>query len=107
MKIIFLHQVTSTDQPPSLMLENEIQFALDEDEFSLFCQPKVNLDSRKIYGGESLIRWDSKKYGFINTQYFIDILEGSSSLVPVTSWVLNGCIEAVYPIPEGLSRILA
>lgn len=84
-----LHQVTSSEMPPSLMLENEIQVALDDDEFSLFCQPKINLGSGKLYGGEALIRWNSKKYGFVNTQYFIDILEGSSSLVPVTSWVLN------------------
>ena len=84
-----LHQVSSSDLPPSLMLENEIQFALDDDEFTLFCQPKINLDGGKLYGGEALIRWNSKKYGFVNTQYFIDILEGSSSLVPVTSWVLN------------------
>jgi len=88
-----LHKVSSSDMPPSLMLENEIQFALDDDEFSLFCQPKINLDSGKLYGGESLIRWNSKKYGFINTQYFIDILEGSSSLMPVTSWVLNGALR--------------
>lgn len=84
-----LHTVTNSDMPPSLMLENEIQHALDDDEFSLFCQPKINLESGKLYGGESLIRWNSKKYGFVNTQYFIDILEGSSSLMPVTNWVLN------------------
>jgi diguanylate cyclase (GGDEF)-like protein len=84
-----LHQLTSSDMPPGLMLENEIQFALDDDEFSLFCQPKINLGSGKLYGGEALIRWNSKKYGLINTQYFIDILEGSSLLMPVTSWVLN------------------
>ena len=88
-----LHQATSTDLPPSLMLENEIQFALEDDEFDLFCQPKINLNSGKLYGGELLIRWNSKKYGFVNTQYFIDILEGSSSLVPVTSWVLNAALR--------------
>jgi diguanylate cyclase (GGDEF)-like protein len=99
-----LHQVSSTSLPPSLMLENEIQFALEDDEFSLLCQPKVNLNSGKLYGGESLIRWNSKKYGFINTQYFIDILEGSSSLVPVTGWVLNGALrqctryQQAYPV---------
>ena len=88
-----LHQLTNNDMPPSLMLENEIQFALEDDEFSLFCQPKIDLSSGKVYGGEALIRWNSKKYGFVNTQYFIDILEGSSSLVPVTSWVLNGALR--------------
>ncbi len=88
-----LHEVSSDNLPPSLILENEVQFALDDDEFSLFCQPKINLKSGKIYGGESLIRWNSKKFGFVNTQYFIDILEGSSSLMPVTNWVLNGALR--------------
>lgn len=88
-----LHEVSSDNLPPSLILENEIQFALDDDEFSLFCQPKINLESGKLYGGESLIRWNSKKFGFVNTQYFIDILEGSSSLMPVTNWVLNGALR--------------
>jgi diguanylate cyclase (GGDEF)-like protein len=98
-----LHQVLNDDMPPGLMLENEIKFALEDDEFSLFCQPKINLKSEKLYGGESLIRWNSKKYGFINTQYFIDVLEGSNLLMPITSWVLNGalrqCIryQDVYP----------
>lgn len=88
-----LHEIISDDMPPSLMLENEIQFALENDEFSLYCQPKIDLESGKLYGGESLIRWDSKKYGFVNTQYFIDILENSSSLMPVTSWVINVAIR--------------
>ncbi len=88
-----LHQLTNSDMPSSLEVENEIQPALDDDEFSLFCQPKVNLQSGKLYGGEALIRWNSKKFGFVNTQYFIDILEGSSSLVPVTQWVLNVAVR--------------
>jgi len=88
-----LHQTSKDEMPPSLMLENEIQFALEDDEFTLFCQPKIDVKTRKLYGGESLIRWNSKKYGFINTQYFIDILEGSRSLMPVTNWVLNGALR--------------
>lgn len=88
-----LHEILDSGMPSSLMLESEIQYALEEDEFSLFCQPKIDLASGKLSGGESLIRWNSSKFGFINTQYFIDVLEGSSSLMPVTSWVLNGALR--------------
>jgi diguanylate cyclase (GGDEF)-like protein len=99
-----MHQVSKDETPASLILENEMQFALDNDEFSLFCQPKINLQNQKIYGGESLIRWNSHKFGFINTQYMIDILESSRSLLPVTKWVLNGairqCIEYQNIIPD-------
>ena len=98
------HQSFDSDMPPSLLLENEIEGALDDDEFSLFCQPKIDLESRKIYGAESLIRWNSKRYGFINTQYFIDVLEGSSHLMPVTNWVLNvalrQCVSFQAKIPN-------
>ena len=41
-----LHEVSSDNLPPSLILENEIQFALDDDEFSLFCQPKINRSNK-------------------------------------------------------------
>ena len=88
-----LPEVSGNDKPPGLMLENEIQFALEDDEFSLFCQPKINLENGEIYGGEALIRWNSKKYGFVDTQYFIDVLESSNFLMPVTNWVLNGAIR--------------
>ena len=98
------HQSLDSDMPPSMVLENEIEGALDEDEFSLFCQPKIDLQSRRVYGGESLIRWNSKKFGFINTQYFIDVLEGSSHLMPVTNWVLNvalrQCVSFQATIPD-------
>lgn len=88
-----LHEILDSGMPSSLMLENEIQYALEEDEFSLYCQPKIDLASGKLCGGESLIRWHSSKFGFVNTQYFIDVLEGSSSLMPVMSWVLNGAMR--------------
>ncbi|MCK5394482.1 MAG: EAL domain-containing protein [Gammaproteobacteria bacterium] len=101
-----LYQTSTDDEilPPGLMLENEIQTALEDGEFNLFCQPKINLASRKLYGGESLIRWNNKKYGFVNTQYFIDVLESSNSLMPVTNWVLNGalrqCVRYQEILPE-------
>ena len=99
-----LHQVSNDESPSGLILENELQFALDNDEFSLFCQPKINLESRNIFGGESLIRWHSEKYGFINTQYLIDVLESSRSLMPVTNWVLHSalrqCIQYQKIIPD-------
>ena len=99
-----LYRAPTEKTPPGLMVENEIQVALENDEFSLFCQPKIDLASSKLYGGESLIRWNSKKYGFVDTQYFIDILENCSSLMPVTNWALNcalrQCVRYQEIFPE-------
>lgn len=75
--------------PPKLILENEMHFAYEHDEYSLCFQPKIDITNQRLDGAEALIRWHSSKYGLVNTQYFVDILEESSLLMPVTKWVLN------------------
>jgi len=75
--------------PPKLILENEMHHAYAHDEFSLCFQPKIDIVNQRLDGAEALLRWHSSKYGMVNTQYFVDILEESSLLMPVTKWVLN------------------
>ncbi len=75
--------------PPKLVLENEMHYAYEHDEYSLCFQPKIDIANQRLDGAEALIRWHSSKYGLVNTQYFVDILEESTLLMPVTKWVLN------------------
>lgn len=83
--------------PSSMVIEQEMYRAYERDEFSLYFQPKIDLASHRVVGAEALIRWFSPKYGMVNTQTFVDILERSRLLMPVTKWVLNvalrRCIE--------------
>ena len=89
--------------PPKLVLENEMHFAYENDEFSLCFQPKIDIARQRLDGAEALIRWHSSKYGMVNTQYFVDMLEESSLLMPVTKWVLNmslrKCLEFQKIVP--------
>ncbi|MDH5471464.1 MAG: bifunctional diguanylate cyclase/phosphodiesterase [Gammaproteobacteria bacterium] len=79
--------------PPRLILEQELHYAFDHDEFCLHYQPKVDLKKRCAAGSEVLIRWHSSKYGLVDTQHFIDVLEGSDLLLPVTKWILNSALR--------------
>jgi diguanylate cyclase (GGDEF)-like protein len=79
--------------PPKLVLENEMHYAYEHDEFSLCFQPKIDITHQRLDGAEALIRWHSSKYGMINTQYFVDLLEGNNLLMPVTKWVLNTALR--------------
>jgi EAL domain-containing protein (putative c-di-GMP-specific phosphodiesterase class I) len=79
--------------PPSLILENEMHHAFEHEEFSLYYQPKIDLINNRVEGAEALIRWFSPRYGAVNTQHFVDVLEGSSLLMPVTKWVLNTALR--------------
>lgn len=58
-----------------LTLENELRQALDNEEFVLHYQPKVNLASGQITGAEALIRWHDPRTGLVPPGRFIPILE--------------------------------
>lgn len=86
--------------PPKLVLENEMHYAYDHDEYSLCFQPKIDITKQRLDGAEALIRWHSSKYGLVNTQYFIDILEQRPLLMPVTKWVLNMSLRKCLEFQE-------
>lgn len=86
--------------PPSLVIEQAMHKAYERDEFSVYYQPKINLEKRCLVGVEALIRWFSPVYGPVNTQYFVDILEGSQLLVPVTKRVLNVAMRQCLQLRE-------
>lgn len=88
--------------PPKLILENELHYAYENEEFSLCYQPKIDFGDQSLTGAESLIRWYSSKYGMVNTQYFVDILEESSLLLPVTKWVLNVSLRKCMDIQQAV-----
>lgn len=58
-----------------LTLENKLRQALDNEEFVLHYQPKVNLASGQITGAEALIRWNDPRTGLVPPGRFIPILE--------------------------------
>jgi len=84
---------TENEIPSRLILENEMHYAYDHEEFSLYFQPKIDIAGNRLEGIEALIRWFSPRYGQIDTQHFVDILDGSNILVPVTKWVLNVALQ--------------
>lgn len=79
--------------PPRLILERELLLAFEHEELSLYYQPKIDLRTRSVSGAEALIRWFSPKYGTVDTQNFVDILEDSSLLLPITKWILNSSLR--------------
>jgi diguanylate cyclase (GGDEF)-like protein/PAS domain S-box-containing protein len=72
-----------------LSLENDLRSALEQDQFVLHYQPKVDLDRRKITGLEALIRWASPTRGLIPPVKFIPLLEENGMIVDVGAWVIR------------------
>src|SRR6266581_2387265 len=70
-------------------LENKLRQALEKDQFVLYYQPKVDVDTRRIVSAEALIRWRSPELGLVPPLQFIPLLEETGLILQVGSWALK------------------
>ena len=76
-----------------LSLENKLRQALDNHEFVLHYQPKVNLATGKLTSGEALIRWNDPVRGLVLPGEFISILEETGLIHDVGRWALGQAVD--------------
>ena len=70
-------------------LEHELKSALERDQFLIYYQPKVDLQSRQILGVEALLRWQHPEKGLVSPGEFIPVLEKTGMINLVSQWVIQ------------------
>lgn len=70
-------------------IEIDLRRALEENEFVLHYQPKVDLVTGRFSGMEALIRWQHPERGMIHPEVFIHIAEDSGLLTPISKWIVE------------------
>lgn len=88
-------------------LETAIKTALENNEFQLYYQPKVDLVSGEIVEMEALIRWNHPEKGMISPVDFIPVAEDTGLILPIGEWVLRtACKQNKIWHDSGLSSLI-
>ena len=94
---------------------NAMERAIQNKEFTLYLQPKYDIEKGTIIGAEALVRWISQKNGFISPGDFIPVFENNGFVYEVDKfiweescrylrkWLDEG--REVHPISVNVSRI--
>jgi EAL domain-containing protein (putative c-di-GMP-specific phosphodiesterase class I) len=69
------------------ILKENLHKALENNDFILHYQPKIDVASKKVIGVEALIRWN-RPDGMLFPGSFISAIEDSDLIISVSEWVL-------------------
>lgn len=72
-----------------------IRNALDNHQFVLYYQPKVNMKTGSVIGVEALIRWEHPERGLLNPIEFLPIIENNPMMIELGEWVIDTALTQI------------
>jgi len=72
-----------------LDLELALRSALENNEFVLHYQPKLELNTGRVTGAEALLRWNRPGYGLVYPAEFVPVTEETGLVVRVGDWIID------------------
>ncbi|XOZ32824.1 EAL domain-containing protein [Halomonadaceae bacterium KBTZ08] len=76
-----------------LSLQNALATAIQQQQFELFYQPVIGLESGTIVGFEALIRWRHPDHGLVSPGEFIPVAEKTGQIVEMGYWALEQALH--------------
>ena len=78
-----------------LQLETDLRFAIERNEFELYYQPIIGLETASLVGFEALVRWNHPQRGLVPPNEFISISESTGLIIPMTIQILHSACKQI------------
>ncbi len=103
----FFNSEMNTVALSRLSMETGLQRAMENKEFVLYYQTKIDSESRQIIGAEALLRWDNEDAGLVLPADFVPLLEEIGIVDRVGEWVIEtACLQLQAWINAGMEPML-
>jgi diguanylate cyclase (GGDEF)-like protein/PAS domain S-box-containing protein len=84
-------------------ISNSLRRGLEQNEFRVFYQPKVDVASGRIVAMEALVRWEHPELGLLSPVEFIQLAEENGLIMQLGEWVLReSCLQNVRWQSQGI-----
>lgn len=75
-------------------IENSLKEAIDNEEFLVYYQPQIDLNTHEVIGAEALVRWNHPQKGILTPMNFIPLAEDTKMIISIGEFVLyQACLD--------------
>jgi len=92
---MFYEQNFNAEVAESIRTESKLRNALEQGQFVLHYQPKINSRGGTICGVEALIRWNDPDRGLVPPGMFIPLMETTGLIKQVGTWALGQAVSDI------------
>ncbi len=90
---VFFEEIHLKNVTENVEMANDLQEAIENEDLILHFQPVFNIITMEKVGFEALLRWKSKKRGFVSPDAFIPLAEETGQIMVIDRWVLNQVLK--------------
>jgi diguanylate cyclase (GGDEF)-like protein len=83
------HSGLDVGNDENLSLISEIRLAVEENQLSLYVQPKIDFATGQVIAAETLVRWQHPERGLLSPDMFIPFAEQTGHVSKISFWMLS------------------